>query len=1119
MLRRLDIRGFKSFANPINLEFGRGVNVIVGPNGSGKSNLAEAIVWSMGEQRTTRLRAAAMAEVVFSGGEGRPAAGVAEVRMTVSPAHADPQQPAETEVARRLTRAGEAAYQLNGGPCRLLDIHEALGTVGLGPDALAVIRQGQVEAVCTASPSDLRAVIEEAAGVALSRRRRRRAESKLSRVAERLDRARDLATELTRRQATLERQARAAARAADLDVQIAAARRQLAASLAAGALRAEHAATVEVARCAGARDEATRALDAAATERTAAETLLRERLATQEHGRELVLGIQSSLERLRGRAELARERLADAHGKVARDAGERAAAAAALGDANKRVADADARCAAAAAALEAARTAVAAAAARREAADAGARAARTRVDDTRAAADEARRALASVDARRAHVTAERDQAATRLARLGDGDGAATPDRAERRAEISAERAARWGARADAADAADEDAQAVVVGAERHRRELAALAAAVRPPAHAPTNVLGAGLEVVAGTERAFGAALGVLADAPSVSRFSSADELLDAGATAVLVPTSATPARMSAPAGRPLAELVVGCDPAMREHLARVLAGTWLVEDLGTVPEDATGLFVTPSGDAWRPSQGIRLRTASEWAVQAEHRVAVARLGAADTALAAAQDARRRASDAAARVRAGRRAAERAAANAATALGVARAQAERTSVERADATAALDGARAELTDLVGAWARLRDAADAADRAVEDAVAAGGACVAACAAEHDAFAVVELAGARCHAEHAAAALAAAEADERLRLIEGRVGAPEQVINLAGAEHAVSVLDRVGDALAVRAARLGDALDDNQHQVGDAEQTVGAARARHETATATKSGAVDALHGAELALAAAQARADELMGPHQVAEVAANDPERDPERDPESQAREIDDMERRRRMVGAVNELANTEFEETSERTAEITEQVADLEAAAADLAAHMQGLDDAVTDGFQQVFDVVQQRFHEAVAVLFPGGQGRLETVESDDDDPGIEIQVVPAGKRARPLAMMSGGERSLIALAFCMAIAMTRPAPFYLLDEVEAALDDTNLRRFLTLVRRLAQETQFVLITHQQPTVEIADTLFGVTMGHDGVSQVVSRRLGENLAGAARPLVRRQLKAIQGGRA
>ena len=285
MLRRLEIRGFKSFAAPISLEFGTGVNVIVGPNGSGKSNLAEAIVWSMGEQRATRLRAAGMTEVVFSGGEGRPSAGVAEVRVTVSPAQPDPSQPdpyerAETEVARRLTRSGEASYQLNGTTCRLLDVHEALGTFGLGPDALAVIRQGQVEAVCTARPSDLRAVIEEAAGVALSRRRRRRAEAKLARVAERLQRARDLAAELTSRQATLERQARAAARAAELDLQIAAARRRLSASLAAAALQEESAATAEVARCRSAREHAAHALASAEAAARGAEAVVQERLAT-----------------------------------------------------------------------------------------------------------------------------------------------------------------------------------------------------------------------------------------------------------------------------------------------------------------------------------------------------------------------------------------------------------------------------------------------------------------------------------------------------------------------------------------------------------------------------------------------------------------------------------------------------------------------------------------------------------------------------------------------------------------------------------------------------------------------------------------------------------------------
>jgi len=384
-----------------------------------------------------------------------------------------------------------------------------------------------------------------------------------------------------------------------------------------------------------------------------------------------------------------------------------------------------------------------------------------------------------------------------------------------------------------------------------------------------------------------------------------------------------------------------------------------------------------------------------------------------------------------------------------------------------------------------------------------------------AAAREAFAGTEQHAARCRADLAAALLAAAEAAEQLRLIDARVAAPELVLDVAGGEAALRALDRVAAGLAGRAAGLTEAMSAGELQAAAAEQALGAARGALETAAADQTQALDALHRAELALAAAAARAHELVGEHELTDPS----EEHAELDPDALAREIEDMERRRRMIGAVNELANTEFAETSERTDEIAEQVADLEGAAAELAVHMQGLDDAVSDGFQQVFDVVQRRFHDAVAVLFPGGQGRLASVETEDEEPGIEIQVVPAGKRARPLAMMSGGERSLIALAFCLAIAMTRPAPFYLLDEVEAALDDTNLRRFLALVRRMSEETQFVLITHQQPTVEIADTLFGVTMGGDGVSQIVSRRLADDIAGGARPVVRRQLKAIQGGRA
>ena len=204
------------------------------------------------------------------------------------------------------------------------------------------------------------------------------------------------------------------------------------------------------------------------------------------------------------------------------------------------------------------------------------------------------------------------------------------------------------------------------------------------------------------------------------------------------------------------------------------------------------------------------------------------------------------------RVRARRRAAERAAARAGTALGVARAQAARTSVERADATAALEGALAELTDLDAVWVRLLAVADEADRTVAAAVKADAGAAAARAVERATSATAEQEGARCGGEHAAAVLAAAEADEQLRLIEGRVGAPELVIDLPGAEHAVAALDRVADVLAQRAAALADAVAEGQQSVSDAEQAVGAARALHEGATSAQTLTVDALHRAELAL---------------------------------------------------------------------------------------------------------------------------------------------------------------------------------------------------------------------------------------------------------------------------
>src|SRR5439155_18362930 len=155
------------------------------------------------------------------------------------------------------------------------------------------------------------------------------------------------------------------------------------------------------------------------------------------------------------------------------------------------------------------------------------------------------------------------------------------------------------------------------------------------------------------------------------------------------------------------------------------------------------------------------------------------------------------------------------------------------------------------------------------------------------------------------------------------------------------------------------------------------------------------------------------------------------------------------------------------------------------------------LTETVERRFAETFDAVQRNFTEVAETLFPGGEGRLRLTEADDEEsqPGIEVELRPAGKKVQRLSLLSGGEKALGAISFLFALFLARPCPFYLLDEVEAALDDTNIGRFVELLRRYADRAQFVVVTHQKRTMEAADVLYGVTMGEGGVSQIVSRRL------------------------
>ena len=229
--------------------------------------------------------------------------------------------------------------------------------------------------------------------------------------------------------------------------------------------------------------------------------------------------------------------------------------------------------------------------------------------------------------------------------------------------------------------------------------------------------------------------------------------------------------------------------------------------------------------------------------------------------------------------------------------------------------------------------------------------------------------------------------------------------------------------------------------------------------------------------------------------------------------------------RRERLGPVNPLAGREYEEAVARVEELESQREDLETALAEVRGVIRDTDRRIRESFEETFAATARNFEEVVEELFPGGRGRLrlvaaegprpvlggeqdaadagvaEATDEGDSEPGVEVEVTPAGKSMRRLSLLSGGERSLVALAFLFAVFLARPCPFYVLDEVEAALDDLNIDRFLRLVRRCADRAQFIVVTHQKRTMDAADRLYGVSMGADGVSKVVSRRLSS--AGAS----------------
>ncbi|MEI2777562.1 MAG: chromosome segregation protein SMC [Tetrasphaera sp.] len=351
-----------------------------------------------------------------------------------------------------------------------------------------------------------------------------------------------------------------------------------------------------------------------------------------------------------------------------------------------------------------------------------------------------------------------------------------------------------------------------------------------------------------------------------------------------------------------------------------------------------------------------------------------------------------------------------------------------------------------------------------------------------------------------------------ARERLRQRQERrrreAAVAEIVLSAArrGVTHVAAAAQAAGSAVAAADADR----EAREHDLGELRARID--EQREELATLT-----DDLHRDEVARAAADARIEQLQtravdelgidpevlvedfGPHQLVPVVV--PEGEEAGEPAAYVREVQEKrlrkaERGLRDLGRINPLALEEYAALEERHAFLTKQMEDLKASRRDLLDIVREVDERVEEVFTAAYHDTAAQFEQVFARLFPGGEGRLSLTDPDDMlTTGIEVEARPPGKKIKRLSLLSGGERSLVAVALLVAIFKARPSPFYIMDEVEAALDDTNLGRLLTLFEELRDSSQLIVITHQKRTMEIADALYGVSMRGDGVTTVVSQRL------------------------
>ncbi|HEV2108629.1 MAG TPA: chromosome segregation protein SMC [Thermomicrobiales bacterium] len=1192
-LTRLELHGFKSFANKTVFAFEPGITSVIGPNGSGKSNVSDAVRWVLGETSQSALRSKKTEDVIFAGGKGRAPSGMAEVAVTFDNSTGWLPTPfVEVTIARRAFRSGESQYLINGRRVRMKDVHHLTASLG---QSHTVVGQGLVDAALSQRAEERRSLFEHAADLTGLRLKATEAERSLNEADANAERLTDLLSEIEPRLRTLGRAARQAREWQGTRDHLTALQR-----VHYGRLWAEAAARYHAAEDAAGEGEVAVARGQAALEErlVAAETA---RIAAAEARAMLArhdAHLQSTIDQAR-QVGHERDLAAERHSALSRRRDDMADTQAGL---DEQVAAVTAELASVldhltyiVAELDEARATVSAKqhevstanrirGERERRADALSRQLR---DGERRAADFSRR-RALHEQRRETDMAERERAAAAIRERADRINALTVETTDANTAVDADTAALdaldtrlrdLAERIERADEAATSAQTRVVDIERRRDQArtrldvlqrlhesgsslhagvrATLQATRKGTLHGIRGTLADLITVPAAYDTAIEVALGGHLQDIVTDRWAEAEAAItylkraNAGRVTFQPLDTVRAGNASRPATAILdrsgvhgiaAELVEAGDD-LAAVLSALLGRTLIVADLAIARETLSLLpggwsVVTLSGEIARSggsvtggaavresgtlTRGRELRelpkTITDLDRELEQVVSTARQR---TAARHALDAERQ-----------RIQAERA--------GVIAGREERQA-QRARVTRWLDDLRAEQRDAERRLAATEHAFAERDETLASLVAEEAAHLdrlSALRTDSEALAA-ELSRESAGLTAAERALADAQRqlatlDERLRAERRReAGLRAQERALADelalrAERAAS-LDGERVALAAQHERLtreAAALEaqretDAKRRVPLEEAVRRAERDAHRQAQAVENARAAQLdleraHGAG-GLAVERARGelmtiarriaddldiedpDELLEPSAISDQRSASSDQPPAH--EDAEKEIARLKERLRRVGYVGEDVVGEYEREAEHQRFLREQLDDVQQAAASLRGVLADLHGTMRSRFDETFSKVAEAFGETFTTLFGGGSARLVLTEASDEDGrgggGIDIVAQPPGKRPQSLALLSGGERALTAAALLIAILQVNPTPFCLLDEVDAALDEANVVRFREQLQRLAAGTQVIVITHNRSTIEIADTLYGVSMGDDGVSQILSLRLSE----------------------